>query len=115
MVQAVLPVNVHCLPLNDFNGKGYACCSLTFLVLVTAKNVLLNLLDLYKSQGIDRIVALRGDLPSGQVGLGELPYATDLVRFIREHSGDHFKIEVAAYPEMHPQADSFDLDIQTFL
>ena len=63
------------------------------------------LLDIYKDQGIDRIVALRGDLPSGQVGLGELPYATDLVRFIREHSGDHFKIEVAAYPEMHPQAD----------
>ena len=59
-------------------------------------------------------MALRGDLPSGQVGLGELPYATDLVRFIREHSGNHFKIEVAAYPEMHPQAESFDLDIQRF-
>ena len=73
------------------------------------------LLDLYKSQGIDRIVALRGDLPSGQVGLGELPYAQDLVRFIREHSGNHFHIEVAAYPEMHPQADSFDADIKRFV
>ena len=72
------------------------------------------LLDLYKAKGINRLVALRGDLPSGQVGLGELPYATDLVRFIRQHSGDHFHIEVAAYPEMHPQAASFDQDIQRF-
>ncbi len=58
---------------------------------------------------------MRGDLPSGQVGLGELPYAQDLVRFIREHSGNHFHIEVAAYPEMHPQADSFDADIKRFV
>lgn len=73
------------------------------------------LLDLYKSKGINRLVALRGDLPSGQVGLGELPYATDLVRFIREHSGDHFHVEVAAYPEMHPQAASFEQDIARFV
>jgi methylenetetrahydrofolate reductase (NADPH) len=72
-------------------------------------------LALYKSQGINRLVALRGDLPSGQVGLGELPYATDLVRYIREHSGDHFHIEVAAYPEMHPQAESFEGDIKRFV
>lgn len=71
-------------------------------------------MDLYKSQGIDRIVALRGDLPSGQVG-PVTAHAQDLVRFIREHSGDHFHIEVAAYPEMHPQADSFDGDIQRFV
>ena len=70
------------------------------------------LLDLYKGLGIKRLVALRGDLPSGQVGMGELPFALDLVKFIREHSGDHFHIEVAAYPEMHPQARSsaFDID-----
>ena len=72
------------------------------------------LLDIYQTMGIRRIVALRGDLPSGQVGLGELPYAQDLVRFIREHSGDYFHIEVAAYPEMHPQADSFEQDLQRF-
>jgi methylenetetrahydrofolate reductase (NADPH) len=72
------------------------------------------LLDIYKAKGINRLVALRGDLPSGQVGLGELPYATDLVRFIRDHSGDYFHIEVAAYPEMHPQASSFDQDIERF-
>ncbi len=73
------------------------------------------LLDTYKSLGINRIVALRGDLPSGQVGMGELPFAVDLVHFIREHSGDHFRIEVAAYPEMHPQAKSFDLDINNLV
>lgn len=69
------------------------------------------LLDHYKGLGINRLVALRGDLPSGQVGMGQLPFALDLVKFIREHSGDHFRIEVAAYPEMHPQARDFNFDI----
>jgi len=73
------------------------------------------LLDLYKGLGIKRLVALRGDLPSGQVGMGELPFALDLVKFIREHSGDHFHIEVAAYPEMHPQARSFAFDIDNLV
>ena len=73
------------------------------------------LLDLYKSLGIKRLVALRGDLPSGQVGMGELPFALDLVKFIREYSGDHFRIEVAAYPEMHPQARSFELDVENLV
>ena len=79
------------------------------------KSEIAELLDLYKSLGIKRLVALRGDLPSGQVGMGELPFALDLVKFIREYSGDHFRIEVAAYPEMHPQAESFDQDIQNFI
>nr|WP_269135296.1 methylenetetrahydrofolate reductase [Psychrobacter sp. Ps7] len=73
------------------------------------------LLDLYKGLGIKRLVALRGDLPSGQVGMGELPFALDLVKFIREHSGDHFHIEVAAYPEMHPQARSFAFDVDNLV
>ena len=73
------------------------------------------LLDLYKSLGIRRLVALRGDLPSGQVGMGELPFALDLVKFIREYSGDHFRIEVAAYPEMHPQARSFESDVDNLV
>ena len=73
------------------------------------------LLDLYKDLGIKRLVALRGDLPSGQVGMGELPFALDLVKFIREYSGDHFHIEVAAYPEMHPQARSFAFDIDNLV
>ena len=73
------------------------------------------LLEFYKSLGIRRLVALRGDLPSGQVGMGELPFAVDLVRFIREHSGDHFHVEVAAYPEMHPQARSFEFDVDNLV
>ncbi|WP_367104439.1 methylenetetrahydrofolate reductase [uncultured Psychrobacter sp.] len=79
------------------------------------KSKIAELLELYKNLGINRLVALRGDLPSGQVGMGELPFALDLVKFIREHSGDHFHIEVAAYPEMHPQARSFQFDVDNLV
>ena len=77
---------------------------------------LAELLDSYRPQGIRRIVALRGDLPSGMGGgAGELRYASDLVAFIRERYGDHFHIEVAAYPEMHPQATGFEDDLAHFV
>ena len=79
------------------------------------KSEIAELLEHYKSLGINRLVALRGDLPSGQVGMGELPFALNLVKFIREHSGDHFRIEVAAYPEMHPQARSFEFDVDNLV
>lgn len=73
------------------------------------------LLKQYQALGIHRLVALRGDLPSGMGGFnGELQYANDLVRFIREETGDHFKLEVAAYPETHPQAKSFEQDLINF-
>ncbi|MFC5739993.1 methylenetetrahydrofolate reductase [NAD(P)H] [Dyella tabacisoli] len=72
------------------------------------------LLDTYRSAGYRRIVALRGDLPSGMATPGDFRYAVELVRFIREHSGDHFHIEVAAYPEMHPQADDALVDLRHF-
>src|SRR5699024_8157822 len=69
---------------------------------VSTRDELLAILDDYRNRDIRRIVALRGDLPSGMGGdVGELRYASDLVTLIREHSGDHFNIEVAAYPEMH--------------
>ena len=68
----------------------------------------------FKSHGIRRLVALRGDLPSGYGGAGELRYASDLVEFIRLETGDWFHIEVAAYPEMHPQARSPQDDLQNF-
>lgn len=100
--------------ISDFHGKGTPVAP-HLSCIGDDKARIAELLDIYKAQGIDRIVALRGDLPSGQVGLGELPYASDLVRFIREHSGDHFHIEVAAYPEMHPQADHFDQDVKNFV
>ncbi len=81
-----------------------------------AKAELAELLDGYRAQGVRRIVALRGDLPSGMGGdSGELRHARDLVAFIREHSGDHFHIEVAAYPEMHPQSLSAREDLAHFV
>ncbi len=73
------------------------------------------LLDLYRSHGIRRVVALRGDLPSGMVDHGDFRYASDLVAFIREVSGDWFRIEVAAYPEVHPQARSFQDDLRALI
>ncbi len=60
----------------------------------------------YREAGIDQIVALRGDMPSGTVGHGELRYASELVDFIRAETSDHFHVEVACYPEVHPQAAS---------
>lgn len=70
------------------------------------------LLDDYKAAGIDRLVALRGDLPSGTGAGARSVYANELVQFVRERTGDHFTIEVAAYPEIHPQAESYESDIQ---
>ncbi|MEG3000025.1 MAG: methylenetetrahydrofolate reductase [NAD(P)H] [Comamonas sp.] len=67
-----------------------------------------------KAMGVKRIVALRGDLPSGYGLGGEFHYASDLVAFIRQEFGDWFHIEVAAYPETHPQAKSPDADLQAF-
>ncbi|WP_275545569.1 methylenetetrahydrofolate reductase [NAD(P)H] [Pseudomonas sp. Marseille-Q0931] len=81
-----------------------------------SKAELRELLNLYKNAGIKRIVALRGDLPSGMgMASGELRYANELVEFIRNETGDHFHIEVAAYPEMHPQARNFESDIANFV
>jgi len=68
----------------------------------------------YKDQGIRHIVALRGDLPSGLASAGEFRYASELVRFIREETGDWFHIEVAAYPEYHPQARRASDDLKAF-
>lgn len=65
-----------------------------------------------KRMGVDRLVALRGDLPSGYGTGGEFQYASDLVAFIREHSGKDFHIEVACYPEIHPQARSAESDLK---
>ena len=67
-----------------------------------------------KAMGVRRLVALRGDLPSGYGLGGEFQYASDLVAFIRQETGRDFHIEVAAYPEMHPQARSPEADLQAF-
>jgi len=68
------------------------------------RETIAGILDQYRAAGIRRLVCLRGDLPSGMAVAGEFRYAADLVRFVRDHAGDWFHIEVAAYPEFHPQA-----------
>ena len=71
-------------------------------------------LQQFKDAGLRRIVALRGDLPSGCGQFGEFRFASELVAFIRQETGDHFHIDVAAYPEMHPQARSPQADLQAY-
>lgn len=80
------------------------------------RDEILDLLNRYRNQGIRRVVALRGDLPSGAGlgGLGELRYANQLVTLIRDAFGDEFRIEVAAYPEVHPQAPNATADLANF-
>ncbi|WP_034299764.1 methylenetetrahydrofolate reductase [NAD(P)H] [Herbaspirillum sp. RV1423] len=84
----------------------------------SSRATLRNILTEYKSHGIRKLVALRGDLPSGfgavDLSSGEFRYANELVEFIRAETGDWFHIEVGAYPEMHPQARSPQEDVQNF-
>lgn len=72
------------------------------------------LLQQYRELGCRQLVALRGDLPSGMARMGDLRYAADLVSFIRAEHGDHFRIHVGCYPEMHPQADDALADLAHF-
>ncbi|MDX9970255.1 MAG: methylenetetrahydrofolate reductase [NAD(P)H], partial [Hydrogenophaga sp.] len=69
----------------------------------------------FRAMGLRRIVALRGDLPSGYGSMGEFRYAAELVAFIRAETGDHFHLEVAAYPETHPQARTPGADLQAYV
>lgn len=80
----------------------------------STKENIRELLQIYIDNGINRIVALRGDMPSGMREMGELRYANELVEFIRAETGDYFHIEVAAYPEFHPQARSATEDLENF-
>lgn len=72
------------------------------------------LLQLYRALGCSRVVALRGDLPSGMARMGDFRHATDLVEFIRTEHGEHFRIEVGCYPEIHPQAEDAHADLRHF-
>ncbi|WP_114815098.1 methylenetetrahydrofolate reductase [NAD(P)H] [Paraburkholderia kururiensis] len=80
----------------------------------SSKESLRAILNRYRESGIRHIVALRGDLPSGMGEVGELRYASELVSFIRNETGDWFRIEVAAYPEYHPQSRSPRQDMENF-
>ena len=72
------------------------------------------LLKLYRALGCTRVVALRGDMPSGMLAQGEFRYASELVEFIRAEHGDHFHVEIGAYPETHPQAPDAQADLANF-
>ena len=72
------------------------------------------LLKEYQAAGVTRLVALRGDRPSGIGGTMHRTHANDLVSFVRKHTGDHFHIDVAAYPEIHPESDSIESEIRYF-
>jgi len=91
-----------------FNAAPHLSC-----VGSTKENVR-EILKGYMDEGINRIVALRGDMPSGTQDIGEFRFANELVEFIRSESNDHFHIEVAAYPEFHPQASSAEDDLNNF-
>ena len=78
------------------------------------KAQLRDLLAQYREEGVESLVALRGDLPSGMASIGELRYANELVEFIRAETGDHFNLAVAAYPESHPQAANLERDVENF-
>ena len=82
--------------------------------IASTKENIRDVLQAYQSNDIRHIVALRGDMPSGMMSAGEFRYANELVAFIRDETGSHFHIEVAAYPEVHPQAANAETDLRNF-
>ncbi len=99
--------------VQQIKADGYEAAPHLSCVGSTRENIRA-ILHTYKNMGIKRIVALRGDLPSGMATSGEFHYANELVSFIRVETGEHFHIEVAAYPEFHPQAKSPRDDLLNF-
>lgn len=99
--------------VQQIHSEGFAVAPHLSCVGSTRDNIR-ELLQTYQQLGVKRIVALRGDLPSGMAGIGEFQYANELVSFIRAQTGEHFHVEVAAYPEFHPQAKSAHDDLLNF-
>ncbi len=97
----------------EIQAEGHAAAPHLSCIGSTRANIR-EILDTYRAHGIRHVVALRGDLPSGVADPGEFRYANELVAFIREETGDWFNIEVAAYPEMHPQARNWNEDLDNF-
>jgi methylenetetrahydrofolate reductase (NADPH) len=97
----------------DIQAKGIAAAPHLSCVASTKENIRA-ILKNYQQHGIAKIVALRGDLPSGTLSAGEFRYANELVEFIRLETGDYFDIHVAAYPEVHPQAANATDDFKNF-
>ena len=99
--------------VSSIQNAGFTAAPHLSCVGSTKENIR-EILKSYKEQNINRIVALRGDMPSGTHDIGEFRYANELVEFIRNETNDHFHIEVAAYPEFHPQANSAKDDLSNF-
>ncbi len=97
----------------DIRAMGYAAAPHISCIASTRENIR-EWLQRYKDEGIKHLVALRGDLPSGLASAGEFRYANELIEFIRTEFGDAFQIEVAAYPEFHPQGKSAQDDLRNF-
>ena len=97
----------------EIQAEGYDAAPHLSCIGSTQENIRAILTE-YKSKGIKHIVALRGDLPSGTMDVGEFRFANELIDFIRQETGDHFNLEVAAYPEFHPQARSAQEDLLNF-
>ena len=100
--------------VDEIAAEGHAVAPHLSCIGATREGIA-ELLEHWRSRGIRRLVALRGDLPSGMVDAGAFRYASDLVAYVRERTGDWFHIEVAAYPETHPQALSPQADLQAFV
>jgi methylenetetrahydrofolate reductase (NADPH) len=100
--------------VKEISAEGHAAAPHLSCIGSTRNNIR-EILNEYKAAGIKRTVALRGDLPSGMAETGEFRYANELVEFIRAETGDWFSIEVAAYPEWHPQARSPKDDLDAFV
>jgi methylenetetrahydrofolate reductase (NADPH) len=99
--------------VKEILGEGVAAAC-HFSCVGATKSTVRQQLAVLQGMGVKRIVALRGDLPSGYGMGGEFHYASDLVTFIRSETGAAFHIEVAAYPEIHPQSKSADADLKAF-
>jgi methylenetetrahydrofolate reductase (NADPH) len=97
----------------EIRAEGLAATPHLSCIGSTRENVAA-VLDRYRGHGIRHLVALRGDLPSGSADAGEFRYANELVAFVRERTGDWFHVDVAAYPETHPQSRSAEEDLANF-
>ncbi len=100
--------------VSEILAEGFSAAS-HFSCIGATKATVRTQLETLQTMGVKRLVALRGDLPSGYGAGGEFHYASDLVAFIRAETGDAFHIEVAAYPEVHPQARSADDDLKAYV
>ena len=100
--------------VKEIQHKSQLTAAPHLTCIASSKDNITQLINEYTDAGIKRIVSLRGDIPEGMTDTGEFHYANELISFIRQISGDHFRIEVAAYPETHPEAPDARTDLDNF-